>query len=108
MGGATAAVPAKDTAFGDRSAGFMLSIDGQTYDPANHDRVRARVRDTIDAARTLPGAGGAYLSFSADQATDQQVVDQQYGDNLPRLQAIKQQYDPHNLFRINNNITPSP
>jgi FAD/FMN-containing dehydrogenase len=107
MGGATAAVPAEDTAFGDRSAAFMLSIDGQTYDPAKYDQVRTWVRDTIDAARTLDGAGGAYLSFSADDATDQHVVDQQYGDNLPRLQAIKQQYDPRNLFRINNNIRPA-
>lgn len=108
MGGATAAVAAEDTAFGDRSAGFMLSIDGQTYDPARFDQVRAWVRDTIEAARTLPGAGGAYLSFSADDGADQQVVDQQYGANLPRLEAIKQRYDPHNLFRVNNNITPSP
>jgi FAD/FMN-containing dehydrogenase len=107
MGGATAAVAAEDTAFGDRSAAFMLSIDGQTYDPAKYDQVRTWVRDTIDAARTLDGAGGAYLSFSADDATDQHVVDQQYGDNLPRLQAIKQQYDPRNLFRINNNIRPA-
>ena len=107
MGGATAAVPAEDTAFGDRSAAFMLSIDGQTYDPAKYDQVRTWVRDTIDAARTLDGAGGAYLSFSADDATDQHVVDQQYGANLPRLQAIKQHYDPHNLFRINNNIRPA-
>ena len=108
MGGATAAVAAQDTAFGDRSAGFMVSIDGQTYDPANYDHVRTWVRDTIDAARALPGASGAYLSFSADQGTDQQVIDQQYGDNLPRLQAIKQRYDPTNLFRVNNNITPAP
>ena len=107
MGGATAAVAAQDTAFGDRSAAFMLSIDGQTYDPAKYDQVRTWVRDTIDAARALPGASGAYLSFSADDATDQHVVDQQYGDNLPRLQAIKQQYDPTNLFRINNNIRPA-
>lgn len=108
MGGATAAVAAQDTAFGDRNPGFMLSIDGQTYDPAKFDQVRAWVRDTIEAARTLPGAGGAYLSFSADDGTDQRVVDQQYGGNLPRLQAIKQRYDPTNLFRVNNNITPAP
>lgn len=106
MGGATAAVAAGDTAFGDRSAPFMLSIDGQSYDPAKFDRVREWVRDTIEAARGLDGAGGAYLSFSADDATDQRVVEQQFGDNLERLRAIKRQYDPDNLFRVNNNITP--
>ena len=108
MGGATAAVAAEDTAFGDRSAPFMLSIDGQSYDPATFDEVRNWVRDTIEAAHGLPGAGGAYLSFSGDDATDERVLHQQYGGNLERLRAIKKQYDPQNLFRINNNITPAP
>jgi FAD/FMN-containing dehydrogenase len=107
MGGATAAVAAEDTAFGDRSAPFMLSIDGGTYDPANFDRVRDWVRDSIEEARGLDGAGGAYLNFSGDEATDERVVQQQFGGNLERLGAIKKQYDPDNLFRINNNIRPS-
>lgn len=106
MGGATAAVPADATAFGDRSAPFMLSFDGMTYDPANLPAVRDWVRESVDAARSLDGAGGAYLNFSADEASDQVVVEQQYGDNLVRLKQVKRAYDPDNLFRINNNITP--
>ena len=66
MGGATAAVAAEDTAFGDRSAPFMVSFDGGTYDPAKFDEVRDWVRATIEAARQLDGAGGAYLNFSGD------------------------------------------
>ncbi len=107
MGGATAAVPAADTAFGDRSAPFMLSIDGGTYDPAKFGEVREWVRDTIEAARGLEGAGGAYLGFSGDETTDERVVQQQFGDNLDRLRSVKRQYDPGNLFRINNNIKPA-
>lgn len=107
MGGATAAVPAEDTAFGDRSAQFMLSIDGGTYDPDKFDQVREWVRDSIEAARRLDGAGGAYLGFSGDETTDERVVAQQFGGNLERLSAIKKQYDPGNLFRINNNIKPA-
>lgn len=107
MGGATAAVPASDTAFGDRSAPFMLSIDGNTYDPGKYAQVREWVRETIAAAEQLDGAGGAYLGFSADDAGDQKVVQQQFGGNLDRLRAIKAQYDPGNLFRVNNNITPN-
>ena len=60
----------------------------------------------IEAARRLDGAGGAYLNFSGDEATDERVVEQQFGGNLDRLRAIKKQYDPDNLFRINNNIKP--
>lgn len=106
MGGATAAVPADATAFGDRSAPFMLSFDGGTYDPAKYDEIRTWTRESIEAASTLAGAGGAYLGFSADARSEGEVVEQQYGDNLARLRAIKQQYDPDNLFRVNNNITP--
>jgi FAD/FMN-containing dehydrogenase len=107
MGGATAAVPAGDTAFGDRSASFMLSIDGGTYDPAKFDQVREWVQESIEAACRLDGAGGAYLGFSGDERSDERVVRQQFGDNLERLRSIKAEYDPHNLFRINNNIEPS-
>lgn len=106
MGGATAAVPADATAFGDRSAPFMLSFDGGTYDPANFDTVRAWVRESFEAAGSLAGSGGAYLGFSADATTEKAVVEQQYGDNLDRLKQVKRAYDPDNLFRINNNITP--
>jgi FAD/FMN-containing dehydrogenase len=107
MGGSTAAVAAEETAFGDRSAPFMLSIDGGTYDPDKFDDVREWVRDTIEAARRLDGAGGTYLNFSGDDTTDEQVLQQQFGGNLDRLRAIKRQYDPDNLFRINNNIKPA-
>jgi FAD/FMN-containing dehydrogenase len=107
MGGATAAVGAEDTAFGDRSAPFMLSFDGGTYDSANFDAVRGWVRESIEAAGDLDGSGGAYLGFSADERTDQQVVQAQFGRNLERLRSIKAQYDPNNLFRVNNNIKPN-
>jgi FAD/FMN-containing dehydrogenase len=107
MGGATAAIPAADTAFGDRSAPFMLSFDGGTHDPAKYDQIRDWVRESIAAAARLDGARGAYLGFSADDRSDETVVRQQFGDNLERLRAIKTKYDPENLFRINNNITPN-
>ncbi len=107
MGGSTAAVAPESTAFGDRSDGFMLSIDGGTYDPDKFHDVRDWVRRTIEAARHLDGAGGAYLNFSGDDTTDERVVHQQFGDNLDRLRTVKRRYDPHNLFRINNNIIPA-
>lgn len=107
MGGATAAVGADDTAFGDRSAPFMLSVDGNTYDGSNFETVRSWVKDFIDDAQKLEGVGGAYLNFSGDDATEETVVQAQYGGNLERLRAVKKAYDPDNLFRVNNNIRPA-
>lgn len=107
MGGATARVAPDATAFGDRGAPFMLSFDAQTRDPSNYATVREWARTTSEAARSLNGARGAYLNFSGDEATDTRVLDQQYGQNMSRLRAIKKQYDPHNLFCVNNNITPA-
>jgi len=108
MGGATAAVPPGDTAFGDRSAPFMLSVDGNTYDGSKFETVKAWVSDFIEQAQRLDGAaGGAYLNFSGDDAAEETVVQAQYGGNLERLRAVKQTYDPDNLFRVNNNIRPA-
>ena len=64
MGGATAMVGATETAFGDRSAPFMVSFDGGTYDQSKFAVVRDWIRGTIEAARGLDGARGAYLNFS--------------------------------------------
>lgn len=107
MGGATARVPAEDTAFGDRSAPFMISFDGGTRDPEAYGAVREWVRESVEAARGLQGARGAYLNFSADDASDRRVVEQQFGGNLARLREVKRRYDPENLFRVNNNIAPA-
>jgi FAD/FMN-containing dehydrogenase len=48
---------------------------------------------------------GAYVNFmDADEADNR--VELSYGENYKRLAAIKAQYDPGNLFRVNQNIRP--
>jgi hypothetical protein len=106
MGGATGRVGAKDTAFGDRSAPWMLSVDGNWTDPSKADEVIAWTRKFIEDAGKLSGARGAYLLFSADEGTDPAVLQQQYGENLGRLKQVKKKYDPDNQFRLNNNVVP--
>ncbi len=47
---------------------------------------------------------GYYTNEVGEEA--QTFVDANYQGNLPRLQALKNKYDPTNLFRLNANITP--
>jgi FAD/FMN-containing dehydrogenase len=50
-------------------------------------------------------AGGAYVNFMMDE--DQDRVQASYRDNYQRLAELKKEYDPGNLFPINQNIQPA-
>jgi FAD/FMN-containing dehydrogenase len=106
MGGATGRVGPADTAFGDRSAPWMLSVDGNWTDPADADRVIAWTRAFISEVSALAGAGGTYLNFSGDEPGNPEVLRAQFGSNYARLVELKRRFDPSNMFRINNNIRP--
>ena len=107
MGGAIADVDPEDTAFAERSAPFMVSIDGMWADPADDDAQRRWVRSTWEDDRQF-GTGGVYLNFTglADEAPSA-GVDSAFGRNLQRLAEVKATYDPDNFFRLNNNIKPA-
>ena len=49
-------------------------------------------------------AEGGYVNFMDDD--DGSRVRANYGSNFDRLTRIKRQFDPHNLFRVNQNIAP--
>ncbi len=50
-------------------------------------------------------AGGAYINMMMEEGQDR--VAASYRENYPRLQSVKQQYDPTNFFRVNQNIKPA-
>jgi FAD/FMN-containing dehydrogenase len=107
MGGAIAAVDPERTAFAERSAPFMVSIDGVWSDPEDDADTIAWVRSAWEAVKEH-GNGGVYLNFTglADEAATA-GVDTAYGRNLERLAQVKATYDPENFFHINNNIQPA-
>jgi FAD/FMN-containing dehydrogenase len=47
-----------------------------------------------------------YVNFISDEG--RAGVQSAYGDRLKRLTALKDRYDPTNLFRLNANIPPTP
>jgi FAD/FMN-containing dehydrogenase len=105
INGAVHDVPSDATAFGHRDANFALVIAGMWPDPADNERNIAWVRDYY-AAITPYAQPGGYTNFAA--ADDQAKVADNYGANYGRLQEVKRQYDPDNLFRLNQNIAPTP
>ena len=108
LGGAMSTVAATATAFGDRSAPFMLSVDANWVDPAGAADNVAWVREVISEVQGFSGAGGTYLNFSGQEETAAaELVQAAYGNNLQRLAEVKNRYDPDNLFRLNNNVTPA-
>ena len=105
-GGAIARVGAEETAFGDRSSEWMLSIDSTWDDPADDAENIAYTRAFWDAA--LPFSDGkTYFNFPGLLEEGDAAVRDSYGANHARLARIKAAYDPENLFRLNQNIRPA-
>ena len=91
------------TAFGHRDANFALVIAGMWPDPAENTANTAWVRDYYAAIEPFSQAGG-YINFASQD--DQSKVSSNYGANFERLRAVKRQYDPDNIFHLNQNIAP--
>jgi FAD/FMN-containing dehydrogenase len=94
------------TAFSHRDANWSQVIVGVDPDPRNRDRIIDWTRAYWDAVHPF-GAGGAYINFlMGDEGQDR--VRASYRGNYDRLVEVKRRYDPHNRFRMNQNIAPEP
>ena len=107
FGGATAAVPADATAFGDRSFGWMYSLDSVWRDAADDERVMGWTRTAWQRARRHAHEGRLYLNFAGQDADSDELTRNALGTHYRRLAQIKKRYDPRNLFRFNQNIKPA-
>lgn len=106
FGGATAKVPADATAFGDRSFGWMYSLDGVWPDAADDSANIAWARDGWESAARFGHEGRAYLNFAGHGEDNDALTRATFGPNYQRLVEIKTKYDPQNRFRFNQNIKP--
>lgn len=104
LGGAMARVKPTATAFAGRDANYIMNVHGRWSDAADDERVRAWARQAFEEA--APHAtGSGYVNFLTEDEAER--VAASYGVNHERLQAVKQRFDPDNLFRMNLNIAPS-
>jgi FAD/FMN-containing dehydrogenase len=102
-GGKVNAVGQDEAAFSERSAKYLLSVEGTWHDPADDDKVVPWVRDTWGKIAEF-GTGTTYINFAEE---GEGVVDEAFGTKLEKLAQIKAKYDPENFFRRNNNIAPA-
>lgn len=105
FGGAVAEVADGETAYGERRAPFVLNACAVSHEPggiATHVEWAQRVYRGLEPSLT----GGAYVNFLS--AEGEERVRAAYGEpKFARLQALKDRYDPDNLFHRNQNVPPS-
>ena len=105
MGGAVARVPAEATAFAHRSSAYAVNIVATWIDRADDDRYVGWARAFSDALQPHAN-GGVYVNFLGEEGEAR--VRAAYGDRTyARLRRVKAQYDPENVFRMNQNIAPA-
>jgi len=105
--GAVNRVGMDNTAFNHRNARYNLLIVGIWVDPAATAGNVRWVRELWDAMQPY-STGSVYVNYLG-QETDEgpERVKSAYGpEKYARLAAVKQKYDPMNLFRLNQNIRP--
>jgi FAD/FMN-containing dehydrogenase len=102
-GGAIARIAADATSFPHRKiiATMLLTSDWDvSVDPEPHIAWLRQYWRTLE-----PHTRGFYTNDVIEES--QQEIDENYVGNLPRLVALKNRYDPTNLFRLNANIVPT-
>jgi FAD/FMN-containing dehydrogenase len=106
LGGAMGRVPEEATAYGNRDAQVNISIDNTWQDPARTDEMIDWTRKAWADLREQTG-GGVYVNFAGFGEETDALTHAAYGTNYDRLRRVKAQYDPNNLFRVNQNVTPA-
>jgi hypothetical protein len=111
MGGAFGRVAEDATAFSNRDAGFWLNMYALWDDPRDDEANRTWARASW-AAMQPHAAAGMYVNFLGTERGGVAAVHDAalaaYGEaKLARLTALKDRFDPENMFHMNHNIPPS-
>jgi len=102
-GGAIARIAGDATAFPHRqilATMLLTSSWDATVDEVPHIAWLRRYWRSLE-----PHTRGFYTNDAIEES--QRQIDDNYASNLPRLVAVKNRYDPTNLFRMNANIVPT-
>src|ERR671920_351101 len=105
MGGAVSQIGEDEMAVSHRDAPYNALIVGRWADPAEDERNISWVRRLWEASRPF-SSGGVYVNYQ--MGDEEYRVRAAYGaEKYERLVALKNKYDPTNMFRLNQNIAPT-
>ncbi len=104
LGGAMARVPADATAFAHRAKPMLVNVAAFHQEDADREMRRAWVSEVAGALQ--PRDDGAYVGFLTDDG--QARIRSAYpAATWDRLARVKLAYDPTNVFRLNQNVSPA-
>ena len=106
-GGAITAVDPDATAYRHRDAPYLLNPEANWDDPADDEANVAWVRGFVADMREFSG-GGLYTNFAGfGESEEGDLARRAYGGNYDRLRAVKERYDPGDLFGGNLRVAPA-
>ena len=104
LGGAMARVPAEATAFAHRAKPMLVNVAAFYEGDAEREVRRKWVREFAETLQ--PRDEGAYVGFLTDDG-ETRIRSAYPGVTWDRLTRVKSTYDPTNVFRLNQNISPA-
>lgn len=103
VGGEMTKIGENDTPWQNRQTHFTINVHTRCQDQADDEKCQQWARRLHDSL-TEHSMGSVYVNFIPEG--DDDSIGKAYGDNFARLKRIKQEFDPANLFRINQNVQP--
>jgi FAD/FMN-containing dehydrogenase len=94
-----------DTAWNCRDATWSMVIAAIDPDPAQAGALKSWAKGYWEAVHPY-NLDGAYPNFMMEDEGEARLR-ATYGDNYPKLAALKAKFDPTNLFHVNQNVRPA-
>jgi FAD/FMN-containing dehydrogenase len=104
LGGAVNRVPAEATAYPHRHTQFVMNVHTRWTESTDDERHITWARNFFEETKPF-ALGSQYVNFLNNEE-EAQVKTAYPGETWQRLVSVKSKYDPQNLFRLNQNISP--
>ncbi|KGP92658.1 FAD-linked oxidase [Pontibacillus chungwhensis BH030062] len=95
-------IPTNENAYYVRGGQYLLLVD-VIYEDGQDQKAKEWIDEMRQSLLVYSYEQTSYLNLTEN---DESIIRESYGSNYARLVAIKQKYDPNNIFHVNHNIDP--